>query len=100
MKNHFSQLNKAFENRIRLGIMSMLMVNDQVDFNTFKETLELTDGNLASHLSSLEKIGYVGAVKKFIGKKPNTSYSATKVGVQAFKAHIDALEKILKENKL
>lgn len=78
----------------------MLMVNEQVDFGTFKETLELTDGNLASHLSALEKTGYVAALKRFIGKKPNTSYSVTKVGENAFREHIDALEKILKENKL
>lgn len=98
MKNYFRKLNKAFENRIRLGIMSMLMVNEQVEFVTFKETLELTDGNLASHLSSLEKLGYVASLKRFIGKKPNTSYSVTKIGENAFKEHINALEKILKEN--
>lgn len=99
MKNHFIKLNKAFENRVRLGIMSMLMVNEQVEFNNFKETLGLTDGNLASHLSTLEKLGYVAAIKRFIGKKPNTSYSATRIGENAFKEHIDALEEILKENK-
>lgn len=79
--------------------MSMLMVNEQVAFNTFKETLELTDGNLASHLGALEKLGYIAAIKRFIGKKPNTAYSATRIGENAFKEHIDTLEEILKENK-
>lgn len=96
MKDIIHDLNKAFENRIRLGAMSILMVTDSVDFNMFKEKLAVTDGNLASHLSSLEKLGYVAVIKKFIGKKPNTSYSITKVGQKAFQDHINALEKLLK----
>lgn len=96
MKDIIHDLNKAFENRIRLGAMSILMVTDSVDFNMFKEKLAVTDGNLASHLSALEKLGYVAVIKKFIGKKPNTSYSITKVGQKAFQDHINALEKLLK----
>jgi DNA-binding MarR family transcriptional regulator len=76
--------------------MSILMVNDQVDFNTLKEELQVTDGNLASHMSSLEKQGYIAVLKSFVGKKPHTNYSVTKVGQKAFKEHIAALEKILK----
>lgn len=95
MKNIITNLNKAFENRIRLGIMSILMVNDWVDFNTFKEMLELTDGNLASHLTALEKIKYIDVRKSFIGKKPNTSYAASKEGKKAFKDHLDALEALI-----
>lgn len=89
-------INKAFENRIRLGIMSILMVNESVDFNFLKEQLKLTDGNLASHINSLEKLGYIAIIKQFIGKKPNTSYSATKIGERAFKEHLNALEKLIK----
>jgi DNA-binding HxlR family transcriptional regulator len=89
-------LNKAFDNRVRLGIMSALMVNDSLDFNSMKELLDLTDGNLASHITALEKEGYVHVKKEFVGKKPQTSYSATKVGVKAFNEHLDALEKLLK----
>lgn len=85
-----------FESRIRLGVMSMLMIEDSVDFNTLKETLEVTDGNLASHLSALEKAEYVVVKKAFIGKKPHTSYSATKAGRKAFKDHLDALELLIK----
>lgn len=92
-------LNKAFENRIRLGIMSVLMVNDTVDFNRMKELLKATDGNIASHVSALEKEAYVHVKKEFVGKKPLTSYSATKLGVKAFEDHLNALEKIIKMNQ-
>lgn len=96
MKEFISQLNKAFESRIRLGIMSMLMVNDSVDFLTIKEMLNASDGNIASHITALEKAEYVTVEKKFVGKKTNTSYSITSLGRKAFTAHLDALEKLLK----
>ncbi|MFT4598874.1 MAG: DNA-binding MarR family transcriptional regulator [Bacteroidia bacterium] len=88
-------LNKAFENRIRLGLMSLLMVNDEMDFNSVKELLQVTDGNLASHTNSLEKLEYITVIKEFVGKKPRTSYKATKAGKEAFTKHIDALEQLL-----
>ena len=97
MKNYFEDLNKAFESRIRLGIMSILMVNDWVDFGTIKEMLNITDGNLASHIAALEKEEYLEIKKQFVGKKPNTSYAVTKAGKKAFNDHLDALEKILKK---
>lgn len=90
------KLNKAFESRIRLGIMSVLMVNDTVDFARMKELLQTTDGNLASHVAALEKEEFVKVTKQFVGKKPNTSFRATKLGRKAFSDHIDALEKLLK----
>lgn len=96
MKNIISKLNKAFESRIRLGIMSILMVNDSADFNMLKELLDLTDGNLASHLKALEGIGYVQSAKQFVGRKPNTQYCITEQGRESFKEHIDALEALLK----
>ncbi|MFL5728334.1 MAG: winged helix-turn-helix domain-containing protein [Cytophagaceae bacterium] len=96
MKNPITNINKAFENRIRLGVMSILMVNDWIDFNTLKETLGVTDGNLASHITALEKSKYIDVRKSFIGKKPNTSYSASKEGKKAFKEHLDALEALIK----
>lgn len=96
MKNIITNLNKVFESRIRLGVMSMLLVNDSVDFSTLKETLDLTDGNLASHLTALEKSEYIEVKKTFIGKKPNTSYAATRIGKKAFKDHLDALEFLIK----
>jgi DNA-binding PadR family transcriptional regulator len=88
--------NKAFDNRVRLGIMSMLMVNDWVEFSTFKEMLDLSDGNLASHMTTLEKEGYIEIRKQFVGKKPQTTYSATISGRKAFTDHLTALENLLK----
>jgi len=95
MKDIIAGLNKIFDSRIRLGIMSILVVNDSVDFNTMKELLELTDGNLASHLKALEKEKIIEVKKQFIGRKPNTSYRATTLGQKLFKEHIDALEKLI-----
>jgi DNA-binding MarR family transcriptional regulator len=99
MKNIISGLNKIFDNRIRLGIMSVLMVNDWVDFNTLKEMLDLTDGNLSSHIGSLEKCGYIETRKQFMGKKPKTSYRITQLGRLEFAKHIDALEAMIREQK-
>lgn len=75
--------------------MSVLMVNESADFSTLKELLGVTDGNLASHAKALENEQYILVEKQFIGKKPNTSYRATKEGRKAFQEHIDALEKLL-----
>ncbi len=96
MKFQIEKLNKAFESRIRLGIMSVLMVNDKADFNTMKELLGVTDGNLASHITALEKAEYISVTKQFIGKKPNTVFMATKEGKAEFKKHLNALESLLK----
>jgi DNA-binding MarR family transcriptional regulator len=90
------ELNKAFESRVRLGIMSILMVNESVDFLNLKEMLQVTDGNIASHVTALEKLQYIEIKKQFIGKKPNTSYSVTNAGRKAFTEHLDALEKLIK----
>jgi DNA-binding MarR family transcriptional regulator len=95
VKHVLKDLDKAFENRTRLGIMAALMVNDSLDFNTLKELLGVTDGNLASHLKSLEKSKYIIFTKDFLNRKPNTNYSATSGGKQAFKKHINAIEQLL-----
>ena len=95
MKTFLQDFDKAFENRIRLGIMSALMVNDQLDFNTLKELLGVTDGNLASHLKSLEKNEYITFSKAFLDRKPNTNYAATARGKKAFRKHISAIENLL-----
>jgi len=73
------------------------MVNDWVEFSTLKEMLDITDGNLASHISALEKLEYIEIQKQFIGKKPNTTYKVTRIGKKAFNEHLDALEKLLKQ---
>lgn len=91
--------DKAFENVVRLRIMSILMVNDSYDFNSFKELLEVTDGNLASHLKYLEKNNYIEYEKAFVGRKTQTNYQATQEGKIAFERHLSFLENIIKENK-
>jgi DNA-binding MarR family transcriptional regulator len=96
MKNPIEKLNKAFENRIRLGVMSVLMVNEEMNFNDLKQILEVTDGNLATHLNVLEGNGYIKVHKGFIGKKTNTTYAVTKVGEKAFKHHLQALENMIR----
>ncbi len=97
MKNLLTHFNKAFESKVRLGIMSVLMVNDTVDFNYLKELLQLSDGNLASHIKSLEELNYIIVEKQFIGKKPNTTYSASRDGKKAFNLHLKSLEDLLKK---
>ena len=96
MKYAIHTLNKAFDHRVRLGVMAVLLANELVSFNDLKESLDLTDGNLASHVAALEKAGYVLVNKQFIGKKPNTTYTATTEGKAAFQAHLAALEKLLR----
>ena len=96
VRDYLENINKAFESKARLGIMSVLMVEDKVDFNTLKETLQLTDGNLASHLKALEKEVFIGIEKSFVGRKPNTKYFMTKEGKRAFDDHLKALEKLIK----
>jgi len=88
-------LNKAFESRVRLGVMAVLAVNDWVDHARLKELLGVTDGNLASHLAALEELKYVHVRKRFVGKRPNTSYKVSASGAKAFRSHLDAIERLI-----
>jgi DNA-binding MarR family transcriptional regulator len=99
MKNPIEHLNKIFDNRVRLGVMSTLMVNEEINFNDLKQLMDVTDGNLASHLSTLEEHSYIKVHKGFIGRKTNTTYSITKAGEKAFKEHIEALENMIRGMK-
>jgi DNA-binding MarR family transcriptional regulator len=96
MKNPIGQLNKVFDSRIRIGIMSALIVNDSLNFNDLKALIDVTDGNLATHLKTLEENKYIEVKKGFVGRKTNTTYSITKAGEKAFRTHLDALEQIIK----
>ena len=98
-KPDIHKLHKAFESRVRLGLMSALMVNDSLDFNSLKDLLKVTDGNLASHAAALEKEGLIHIKKEFSGKKTLTTYSATRVGIRAFEEHLDELEKLIRRKK-
>lgn len=99
MNNPIGNLNKLFDSRVRLGIMSVLSVNAALSFNELKELLEITDGNLASHLKALEERKIIKVEKGFIGRKTNTTYSITKSGQKEFKLHITALEKMINTAK-
>ena len=101
MKEIIDKLSKLFDNRLRLGIMAILMVNDKADFNTLKDLLDISDGNLASHVKALEKHELIQVEKQFVGRKPNTTYAATELGRQSFKKHLDGLNNLIKniENK-
>jgi len=96
MKNPITGLNKVFESRIRLGVMSILVVNEEISFNDLKQMLEVTDGNLATHLVNLEENGFIKVHKGFVGRKTNTTYAITKQGEKAFQEHISALEAMIK----
>ncbi len=96
MKNPIGNLNKIFDSRIRMGVMSILMMNEEMNFNDLKQLLQLTDGNLASHLNNLEENACIKVHKGFIGRKTNTTYSITKSGEKAFKDHIEALENMIR----
>jgi len=99
INNPISGLNKIFDNRVRLGVMSILMVNEEINFNDLKQMLEVTDGNLATHLQTLEESGYLKVHKGFVGRKTNTTYSITRAGQKAFTDHIEGLEKMIKGMK-
>lgn len=99
MKISLEQFDKAFENRLRLQIMSVLVANESYDFNSLKDLLAATDGNLASHLKALEKEEYITVIKTFIGRKPNTQYVVSKRGRDAFLKHLEALENLIKQQK-
>ncbi len=99
MKTFLDDLHKAFESRVRLGIMSTLAVNETLEFTALREYLDVTDGNLASHLKALEKENFIGVKKSFVDRKPNTQYFMTKLGKKAFEEHITALEKLIRSQK-
>jgi DNA-binding MarR family transcriptional regulator len=99
VKVTLDNFDKAFENRIRLQIMSVLVANESYDFNSLKELLAVTDGNLASHLKALEKEEYITVMKSFLGRKPNTKYQASVKGITAFKKHLATLENLIKQQK-
>lgn len=97
MNLDLSLYDKVLENRVRLQIMSILVANEHYDFNALKELLEVTDGNLASNLKSLEKEGYITVEKSFVDRKPNTKYHKTAKGQKAFENHLLALENLIKQ---
>jgi DNA-binding HxlR family transcriptional regulator len=99
VKNPFDHLDRVLEHRVRLQIMSVLVTQDSLDFNALKELLDVTDGNLASHIKALEKEKYLSVNKTFVDRKPNTKYRITEKGKTSFKKHLDALEQVIRQQK-
>ena len=99
MKNPFDNLDKVMSHNCRLQIMSVLAVNDSYDFKSLRELLQVTDGNLATHIKALEKEKYVSVNKSFVDRKPSTRYKITEKGRGAFKKHIDALDELVRNQK-
>jgi len=97
MEEHLSiGLDRIIHQKARLGIMSILVVQGESDFNYLKRRLKLTDGNLSTHLSHLEREKYIRIKKKFVKKKPKTLCILTDKGRQAFSEYINNLEQIIK----
>jgi DNA-binding MarR family transcriptional regulator len=99
VKNPFDNLDRVLEHRVRLQIMSVLVTEDALDFNGLKELLNVTDGNLATHIKALEKEKYIHISKTFVDRKPNTKYRITERGKTSFKKHLDALEQVIRQQK-
>jgi DNA-binding MarR family transcriptional regulator len=99
MKELIAQLNPAFDHRNRLGIMSVLVVQESMSYNALKDLLQLTDGNLASHIKALEAQEYISLTKEFVGRKPQTTYKATEAGRAALEHHLDILEQLITQNR-
>lgn len=97
VKKYLNQLDKLLDSRVRLAVMSLLVATDWVDFTTFKDELELSDGNLASHLRKLEEAKYVELRKGFVGRKTLTSYRVTELGRLSFQKHVEALANMVRK---
>jgi len=100
VKEIIVHINKVFESRVRLGIMSLLMIHETMDYNSLKELLDISDGNLANHIFALEKEKFISVKKSFSGRKPKTTYSTTAAGKRAFKIHLEALETLVNQQRM
>ncbi len=95
MKLQIENIDKLLESKVRLGVMAILSVNESIDYTSLRNTMAVTDGNLVTHLRTLENAGYITSVKQFIGRKPNTTYRATETGLAALHRHLEALEEMI-----
>lgn len=97
--SNVNNLNDLIHPKVRLGIMSLLMIYEECDFPFLKESLAVTDGNLGSHLKKLEEAGYVQITKTFVNKKPKTIVSITNLGMNAYNEYLNVIEAILKNTR-
>ena len=95
MTHPTNELDDVVHQRVRLGLLAVLVEARRADFTYLRDSLELTDGNLSRHLQVLEGAGYVKLTKTFEGKRPRTWVAATKQGRTAFAAEVGALRALL-----
>lgn len=88
-------LNRLIHERLRLGIVSALAVNDRLSFNDLKQMLKTTDGNLSVHARKLETAGYIECIKSFEGRLPRTEYKLTRAGRQALEKYVSHMESLI-----
>jgi DNA-binding MarR family transcriptional regulator len=93
------QLDRVIHEKGRLGIMSLLAATPELSFTELRNTLNMTDGNLTTHIRTLQEAGYVAVTKSFQGSRPLTTCSLTSAGRDAFARHIDLLEQIIRQAK-
>ena len=89
------QLDRLVHERLRLGILSALAVNESLTFTELKKLLDTTDGNLSVHARKLEEAGYIGCVKGFEGRVPRTDYRLTAAGRRALDRYVDHMERLI-----
>jgi DNA-binding MarR family transcriptional regulator len=89
-------LDRLIHERMRLGIVSALAVNDSLTFNELKELMQTTDGNLSVHARKLEEAGYVSCMKSFEGRVPRTDYALTPAGRKALERYLDHMEALIR----
>lgn len=95
----FLQLDRVIHEKGRLAIMSMLAASPELSFTELREALDMTDGNLTTHIRTLQEAGYVSVTKSFQNKRPLTTCSLTQPGKKAFTAYINLLEQIIQQTK-
>jgi DNA-binding MarR family transcriptional regulator len=95
----FLQLDRVIHEKGRLAIMSMLAATPELSFTELRDALEMTDGNLTTHIKALQQEGYISVAKSFQKNRPLTTCSLTTAGRKAFAEYISLLEKIVRQNK-
>ncbi len=95
----FLQLDRVIHEKGRLAIMSMLAASPELSFTEMRDALNMTDGNLTTHIRTLQEAGYVSVTKSFQNNRPLTTCALTAAGKKAFTQYINLLEDILRQNK-
>ena len=95
----FLQLDRVIHEKGRLGIMSLLAASPELSFTELRDALAMTDGNLTTHLRTLQEAGYLALAKTYLNNRPLTTCSLTTAGRKAFASYVDLLEQIIQQTK-